>query len=83
MIKLVHPIGIGFDFSDHVRDVCRPGDGTRTCRYLVGDILGGDGGLHCARLDPELAARIDRRVADGTFVAQAINCPGRPPEEKL
>lgn len=85
MTKLVHETGFAFGFTDHVRDVCRPGDGARTCRYLTGELpmFGGGSGLHCARFYPALAARIDERVAEGTMVAQAINCPGKPYEAVL
>lgn len=81
MIKLVNQ-GFVFDFSPFVLATCRPGS-VETCRYLVGDIVGGDGGLHCGKFVPALAARLDRRVADGTIIARGDNCPGRPPEEKL
>lgn len=77
MIKRTHPLGFEFDFSAYVWDVCRPGAGADTCRYLVGDIIGG-AGLHCAKFQPQLAARLDARVAAGTFIARGDNCPGRP-----
>jgi hypothetical protein len=82
MTKLVNQ-GFVFEFSAFVVATCRPGAGVDTCRYLVGDIIGGDGGLHCGKLQPELAARLDRRVADGTFIARGDNCPGKPSEDVL
>jgi hypothetical protein len=81
-MRLVHETGVGFSFSPFVVINCRPGEGAKSCRYLVGDITGG-AGLHCAKFVPELAQRIDARCATGTFVAVAINCPGRHPEEVL
>lgn len=82
MIKLEHEAGVRFDFSVFVVINCRPGAGALTCRYLVGDIVGG-AGLHCAKFEPVLSGRIDQRVAEGTMIAQAINCPGRAYEETL
>lgn len=57
--------------DEHVRSVCRLGQGADCCRYLVmGD------GFQCVKLVPSAQATIDQRVAAGAFTAQGDNCEG-------
>jgi hypothetical protein len=57
---------------DHFKEVCRPGEGAATCRYIVA----GSGGIECAKHQSGLREQINRRVAAGAFVAQSDNCEG-------
>lgn len=57
--------------ESHVKDVCRPGTGTETCRYL----LLGAGGWVCGK-HTVLAVTLDDRVREGTIVARGDNCAG-------
>lgn len=67
------------DDHEHLRQVCRMGQGSACCRYLVGD---GDG-IHCGKLDRACKDEIDRRVVAGLFTAIADNCHGRTIGERL
>jgi len=58
--------------NDHVRNVCKPGKGGDTCRYLV---MGADG-WECAK-HSSLAALLDARVASESIVARGDNCEGK------
>jgi hypothetical protein len=55
------------------RSLCRLGTGSPCCRYLAA----GAEGFGCLKLDPKLKAKIDARVAAGTFNAKGDNCPGK------
>lgn len=57
--------------SIHVNDVCRLGQGTDCCRYLL---LGRDG-WECGKLTP-IAASIDLQVLDGHMKSAGDNCDG-------
>lgn len=65
--------------TDRLKDVCRMGQGSACCRYLLVD---GDG-IHCGKLAPVWARQVDDRVKRGVFVANGNNCEGIPMEEKL
>lgn len=62
--------------SEHVKNVCKIGQGNDCCRYLV---LGGNG-FECAK-HTELATLLDTRVKDNTITAQGDNCEGKTVEE--
>lgn len=55
-----------------IAELCRPGRGADTCRYL----LGGPGGLECGKHQDGFRQEIDRRSAEGTMVAKGDNCEG-------
>ncbi len=55
----------------HVTSVCRPGERTKTCRYLIL----GPGGWRCA-LGSDLQSTIDGKVSRGEMVAISQNCDG-------
>lgn len=57
--------------NDHVKDVCKIGQGNACCRYLV---MGG-GGFECAK-HSSLRNVLDERVKSKTINAQGDNCPG-------
>lgn len=61
--------------TDHIRDVCKPGQAKDTCRYLM---VGSDG-FECARAHSNVVfkAMLDERVAKNTITAQGDNCEGR------
>ena len=65
------PNGVIDDF-EHVRVICKVGQGSESCRYL----LMAQYGWKCAKL---MRARtiIDERVAQGRFHAKGDNCEGR------
>lgn len=58
--------------EEHVANVCRPGAGAETCRYLTA----GAKGFECAK-DTGLAFTLDERVKRGEMTACGDNCPGR------
>jgi len=60
----------------YLKDVCKIGQGHKTCRYIVA----GADGLSCAKLT-SMKATIDDRVLTKTFVARADNCEGK--EQKI
>ena len=53
-------------------NVCKLGQGSKCCRYLVA----GMEGLECGKLQDGLRKIIDQRVADGQFMAIGDNCEG-------
>ena len=57
--------------ENHVRDVCKVGQGKECCRYLTRGL----NGWSCEKLTH--AAYFDKRVAEGNMFAQGDNCPGR------
>jgi len=57
--------------ESHVKDVCRPGEGSETCRYLLMSPGGWVCGKHSA-----LAVTLDNRVREGTMRAHGDNCAG-------
>lgn len=52
--------------------VCLRGKGEKCCRYLGM----GPGGLRCLKLDAQMKAFLDQRVAQGTMGAKGDNCKG-------
>ena len=62
--------------NDHVRNVCKIGQGNVCCRYLV---LSGQG-FECMK-GSEMKAYLDSRVAMETMVARGDNCPGKETKE--
>jgi hypothetical protein len=61
----------------HVNAVCLPGQGSKTCRYLVVGSGGDAGGWICGKLHEPLAAIIDVRVESSSMTARGDNCEGR------
>jgi hypothetical protein len=57
---------------EHVKDVCKIGQGPECCRYLLMD----GGGALCGKGTPT-AAVIDQRVLAGTYGSVGDNCEGR------
>ena len=58
------------DDETFVKDVCKPGHGADTCRYLL---FGGD--WQCGKHDP-IHHTLDARVAAETMNARGDNCNG-------
>lgn len=58
--------------NEHVRNVCKIGQGNECCRYMV---LGTQG-FECVK-NTDMKAYLDARVAMETMVARADNCPGK------
>lgn len=58
--------------NDHVKNICKIGQGADCCRYLM---MGGDG-FECAK-DTELATTLDMRASAGSMTARADNCEGK------
>ena len=56
----------------HLHEVCLPGRGKDTCRYITC----GSGGFECAK-HTGIGKHLDNRVAQNTITAQADNCGGR------
>lgn len=65
--------------TDRLKEICRMGQGSACCRYLLAD---GDG-IHCGKLVSIWARQIDDRVRRGMFNAIGNNCEGISMEEKL
>jgi len=59
--------------NDHIKNVCKIGQGKECCRYLT---MGPDG-WNCERNNPGMKNAIDKRVESGSFTAQEINCDGK------
>ena len=79
-MKLRHgSTGLTFNLAlpAFVRAICKAGQGSACCRYL----LGGPEGFHCGKLDAAMRAAIDERQS--TMVAKGDNCAGRPAGEIL
>jgi hypothetical protein len=58
--------------QEHLKEVCKIGQGDKCCRYVYAD---GDG-IQCAKLDDAFRTMIDTKVALGLFVAIGDNCGG-------
>lgn len=56
---------------DRMKNICRVGQGSTTCRYIVA----GSDGITCAK-HTELRDLIDSRVEEDTFIAIGDNCEG-------
>jgi hypothetical protein len=61
--------------------LCKAGQGSACCRYVVFD----KEGFRCAKHNPVLAAQINANVLAGTMTAIADNCEGKhcPQREEL
>jgi hypothetical protein len=62
--------------SDHVKNVCKIGQGNTCCRYLVI----GSSGFECVK-NTDMKAYLDSRVAMETMDARADNCEGKTVSE--
>jgi hypothetical protein len=62
--------------SDHVKDVCKLGQGSACCRYL----LAGPTGFECGKLRPSTRTMIDVTAVEKKWTAQSDNCEGQQPE---
>ena len=57
--------------NEHMQKVCKIGQGKECCRYLTVSMVG----FECEK-GGELAAILDKRVAQNEMVAQGDNCEG-------
>jgi hypothetical protein len=57
--------------NEHVKDICKVGQGRKCCRYL----LAGAEGFECAKLT-EIKPVIDKKVRAGTFTSRGRGCLG-------
>jgi hypothetical protein len=60
------------NISNHVKNVCKIGQGNACCRYLV---ISGQG-FECVK-NTDMKAYLDSRVAMETMIARANNCDGK------
>lgn len=65
--------------TDHVQNVCKIGQGSLCCKYLV---VGG-AGFECMKASPGNKAVIDKAWAKSEQVAQGDNCAGVTDQAKL
>lgn len=67
----------------HVMEVCQPGQGERTCRWLAQlPQVGQPSTWACIKTAPELASTIPvivARSAEGTMLSKGDNCEGWRP----
>lgn len=63
-----------FPDSNRVKNVCKPGQGATTCRYLSVEL--GDGSRYACEKAGQLRGAIDERIKEGTMGAQGDNCGG-------
>lgn len=63
--------------KDHVKTVCKMGQGEKCCRYLGM----GEHGFECLKKDELHKASIDLKWATESHVAQGDNCDGYEKEE--
>lgn len=64
------------ELSEHVKNVCKIGQGHDCCRYLV---MGAQG-FECTK-GTSLQVVLDARVYNNTITAQGDNCEGKTVEE--
>lgn len=64
--------------NQHIKDICKIGQGVSCCRYLVA----GPKGLECAKVTDHKQV-LDFRAATGTMTARSDNCGGYPMETSL
>lgn len=57
--------------KEHLEGVCKPGQGSKTCRYIGQDL----NGVRCLK-HSEFRATLDRRAMQGLMTARGDNCPG-------
>lgn len=62
--------------NEHVRDICKLGQKSACCRYLV---IGANG-FECMKIT-EMKGYLDSRVAMKTIISRGDNCNGRTIEE--
>ncbi len=72
MAKKLFETLLAFPTEEQVKNVCQPGQGEKTCRYLT---AGGRPLWYCAKAS-SLKAALDERVAKGTMKARGDNCGG-------
>jgi len=58
---------------DYIKKVCKIGQGSNCCRYLIA----GEMGFECAKLNPDLKALMDTRVKAEINIAKGDNCSGK------
>jgi hypothetical protein len=63
------------ELTDHIKNVCKIGQGNACCRYLTV----APNGWNCEK-HSSLKALLDRRVEADTIVAQGDNCEGKTTE---
>lgn len=63
---------------EHVRDVCKIGQGSDCCRYIF---IGPDS-WGCAKVVAHLKQRLDAQVDREEMTAIGDNCPGWPSEKE-
>jgi hypothetical protein len=61
---------MGMITNEYTKEICKPGQMKKTCRYL----LMGPKGWECGKTDPRTKVSIDNRVA--SMSAQSDNCDG-------
>jgi len=59
--------------NEHIKNVCRIGQGAACCRYLVAGLLG----LECMKDDPADKKVVDDSWATTEHIAQGDNCEGK------
>lgn len=62
--------------NEHVKTVCKIGQGKECCRYLT---MGPDG--LCCEKKSSLKTILDQRVASNSMTAQGDNCEGKLNED--
>ncbi len=62
--------------NDHIKNVCKIGQGIECCRYLV---MGSDG-FECVK-GSQLAFTLDTRAESKTMNARGNNCEGKSIKE--
>lgn len=55
-----------------IKELCRPGKGADTCRYL----MCGPDGWECGKHQEFFRQELDRRSAEGSMGAKGDNCEG-------
>lgn len=55
--------------ADYIKNICRPGKGVNSCKFLIV----GEKGYFCGKTDPKTRNKINKTNARG-----ADNCEGQP-----
>ena len=61
------------ELTEHIKDVCKIGQGADCCKYL----LAGAEGLECGKIEEGWKNLIDQKWATEEHVAQGDNCEGK------
>lgn len=61
---------------DHIKDVCKIGQGSNCCRYL----MMAPNGWECGKLDPRAKSVLDNKVSSGGWTSKGDNCEGKTQE---